>query len=899
VNPSRLCFVVFCAASAAAAPAASGEELLVLGTAGFWRHRLCLGTELARLDSGGLVPVHPDAYLERAYRTVDGKRQLYYELRKHGRSAFWPLPAKGWRQVDFDDASWARLRGPFCIGGGYKSERGRYRSAPLLCLRGKFVVRDPRSVGRLTLHAAFHGGLVVYVNGKEIARSHLPKGDIHPDTPADDYPKEAYVDDQGHLLNRRIPDKRFAGRYRLRRRQLQDVHVPAAVVRKGTNVLALEVHRAPAPEVFFTGRTRKSTHPPHVRKFSWWSRIGVESVRLTAPTGARILGSITGACGVENLQVWNRTVVKRVSVLDRPDPAEPLRTVRICGARNGVFSGQVVVGSTKAIKRLTATCRNLRSADSVMPASAVAVRYARPDGAPLTRDGPRTFNALASSPPDTVQVEKTSGRAVQAVWFAVRVPRDAAPGRYSGAVILRAEGRPPVRVPLELQIADWTLPEPKRFMTHMGLIQSPDSVAMHYDVEMWSERHWKLLERSFELIGQLGGKVLYLPLVARTHFGNAHSMVRWIQRGKDRYDHDFRIAEKYLDLAVRQLGRIPVVCLYCWEPQGAAGHYAHKKSLGDRKILFSVVDPGTGDVRVAEGPTWGTPECSAFWEPVMAGMRTRLKKRGLARSMMVGVSYDYNPSEGAVKNLTAAAPDAPWAIHSHVFWTELRGRTVGYLVTLWGMHGASDPELPALGGERRFHGWKLPRLITYFPRTQMLRKHPLARFRTYPELWIVAKGKYGTWPTGKRWSGTDGLARMGVDFWDVVRDRRGRNRGSLLGYYQPWGGFDMGRYGAKDLVAPGEDGAIPTVRFEMLRECLQENDARVFLEKALTDPTRRAAMGKDLARRAQEALDRRVRAVLATQRLGPRWFEGSGWQARSAQLYALVAEVAGKLNPTE
>ena len=58
--------------------------------------------------------------------------------------------------------------------------------------------------------------------------------------------------------------------------------------------------------------------------------------------------------------------------------------------------------------------------------------------------------------------------------------------------------------------------------------------------------------------------------------------------------------------------------------------------------------------------------------------------------MRLGICYDYNPSEGAIKNLAAAAPDAPWAIHSHVFWTQLRGRPVGYLVTRWGMHGAGE-----------------------------------------------------------------------------------------------------------------------------------------------------------------------------------------------------------------
>ena len=114
---------------------------------------------------------------------------------------------------------------------------------------------------------------------------------------------------------------------------------------------------------------------------------------------------------------------------------------------------------------------------------------------------------------------------------------------------------------------------------------------------------------------------------------------------------------------------------------------------------------------------------------------------------------------------------------------------------------------------------------------------------------------------------------------------------------------------------PGADGPLATPHLEYLREGLEHCEARIFLEQALLDPGRRERLGDDLARRCQAALDERQAAmamgmahlqmdnpaVSAAQWLGGNelagslWFQGSPWQDRSARLFALAAEAAGKL----
>ena len=75
-----------------------------------------------------------------------------------------------------------------------------------------------------------------------------------------------------------------------------------------------------------------------------------------------------------------------------------------------------------------------------------------------------------------------------AVWVTVSVPPSAKAGNYKGKLAITAEGASPVVVPVELHVANWQLPDPKEFSSHVGLTQSPESVALRYKVAMWSPK---------------------------------------------------------------------------------------------------------------------------------------------------------------------------------------------------------------------------------------------------------------------------------------------------------------------------------------------------------------------------------------------------------------------------
>ena len=803
-----------------------------------------------------------------------------------GKKSSWVLPtlksaapARNWTASDFDDRMWTRVRGPFFAshhghayckeveGAGYVNFERISPTLAAMCVRGKFMVGDPAKAGDLKLSVAYRGGVVVYVNGQEIARASIPDAEKGRgiEAIAEDYPKEVFVKADGKIISWGYGDPRTChAQLQKRIRKLDDVTVPAKLLRKGVNVLAIAAHRAPYHESI-VGRGRGGRGKGYVIN---WCTVGITDIRLTA-TGPGVTANVGRPAG---LQVWNQDTDIRTSGSAYGDPCERLRPIRLVGARNGSFSGQVLVGSPGPLRGIRAVASRLKG-PGVIPASAARVRYLlRDKGTGLP------FEILSSEVP--AEVAGGKGGAVMPVWVTVTVPADATPGDYTGVLTITVDGLEAVEVPVNLRVVDWVLPDSKEFVSHVGLTQSPESVAMRYKVPLWSPEHWKLVEESFALMGQAGADDVFITAIRRTHFGNEHGMIRWVKQADGTLKPDLSIAEKYLDLAIKHLGKVPVVCIYCWEPF-TGSVYGRRVSKQGRGMPYTVVDSATGKLEDATGPAWGSAEIRAFLKPVFAGMRVILKKRGMEGALMVGVAGDRRPKKNAVEDLRAVAPEAKWVVQSHGRADKLFGQPVGYLADVWNSPSAPDP------GRKRLYGWKNPRRQTTFPRYG---SNTVGEIRTWSSL-----AKYRLSLEGMNAAGIRGFGRMGADFWNVLKARRrtyGKGRDIIARYPESdWGQLYLGN-STSYVLAPGPRGALATVRFEMIREGAQDLEARVFLEKALLDPARRARLGEKLAERCQRLLDDRVRAVIFAK---ASWRFFSNSQDLRAKLYGLAAEAAGVL----
>jgi len=916
-----------------------------------WRYWETWQPEVFKLDAGDTfradtalpVAAKRDA---RGDLVKDSTGKIIFELRKAPDGQGSPWPAEKWRESDFDDHDWLRAEGPMAEG---------WRGVALVCSRGKFMVDDPGRVSALSLSVGFRGGIVAYLNGKEIGRAFLPEGKVAPDTLAEMYPEEAYVGADGKLISERsggredyssyvfthdwaaqipattynfaLKDRDVLARFEKRYRHI-DLRVPGSALRKGVNVLALEIHRAPAREIMVKAMSNNkelatslaSTYAVHLKFLGktagafWWNHAMLEDIRLSVPTGTTgITPNIKRPSG---FQVWQEPVFKRILPVQYGDPTEPIGGIHMRGVRNGTCSAQLVVGSTASINGLRAIVSDLQGQGAVgtIPASAVNVGYVLLNAVDekvysrqydvLDPDAPASLKPMTQSPWNPNNTMADQAGVVQPVWITVQVPREAKPGTYTGSVTVSATGEKPVTVPLELRIvSNWACPNPNQFTTYVGILESPDSVALKYNVLLWSEAHWKLLDRTFALLGQLGNREIYIPLITKTMLGNVQSMVRWSKASNGSWQPDFSIAEKYLDLAIKYHWNVAVTCLGISDAGiDQALWYSGKPRNPPSVTTF---DPATQTVGDMPAPAWGTPEARTFWKPAIEGMRDRLQKRGIGQTMMCGFVVQNQVLPETIGDINAIIPDIHWWEYTH--WSNKRKGNATSGADVSRMCWACGAPLAVFWSPdegKPHYAWKNLAKDLYFvagPRAKtqinVSEYGELSIFRLFCESTML--GNHGG-ELIPQFCDFCGFGEIGADFWPIRLTPTDKAK-RLDFRYVSWGSLSLDAT-LESILGAGQNGPAPSCRTQLLRESHQEAEARIFVQNAILDSAVKARLGPELAARCAKLCDDRTRMLnFCSVYFGEngmeygRVFNQEQWDAQTEQLYRAAGDVSAAL----
>ena len=829
------------------------------------------------------------------------------------------LPPEGWTKRDFDDSCWARYMDDLSeVLGGYGcrvNTGGHTTTWPaLLCMRTCFGISDPAQAKDVKVTVTCLGGGVVYVNGTEVGRGYMPQGKIEPRTPAERYPIEAYVVGGLEGMDPDVADlalgsaaplpyvqwppaKEWKERYEKRIRTFT-VDVPSGVLAKGRNVVAVELHRARPKGPMPRGRG--------------WGHMGIHQVKVTSASGK---GAIPYAEAVKGVHVWSANTVDQVveslsqkSLLRRGffhvvmwprgqpvkgvqmgNPFDPVLPVKMVAPRNGVTSGQTVLSDLSGLSGVTAKLGILTGPGrATIPAEAVEIRFAVQDSDVHYCDD------LVVTPPEGVKTLP--------VWLVVRVPKDQAPGWYTSALKLGANQRD-FSVPVRLLVSGFTVCDARDFQSQVSVIHSPEAVAARYKVEPWSDAHFKLMEKTFELMGQLGNDVVYVPVVQPSQLCHETGLIRWVKagsglgRGKAAsaaqagYRPDFSAFEKYLDAYLKYCAPPLAISLVIWDERSATEvAHAYEGSAGVNlprtpKTPFRVTlyDPKTGKMSGMEPPRitgklGGEPGeeprliagkgSEAFWKPMLDGVHKIVKKRGWSeRVILLGIGGDIRPSQKMGEILRQWAPYARWNIFSHFSGDP---GTI-FHKTGPGVEALKKGKLIAVGDlEVGLKEW--PAQCACCASVAHIEKW-IQQPREFLELGNH-RWHWAEWspPMFYRTLGLLQLrfTRVGMDFWDRW-PRAGKVQGSV----------------PVEVLAAGPEGAIPTVRFQLLRQSVQDVEAKLAILKALPN----------LPAEQQKA----CRAFLDDLRT--RYGVGDGylsqqelsldWPAYVAKMYELAAEISG------
>lgn len=735
-----------------------------------------------------------------------------------------PQPTATWAQADFDDSAWPRYQddladflGDYGVGVGDPS---RVLWPNRLCLRTAFGVADPAKATDLKLTIVCIGGALAYVNGQEVGRWHLPVGALQPLTPAKNYPITAYTTEDGatalpEIGPTTVPEAKWLDRYGQRVRTVT-INIPARLLVKGRNTLAIDLHAAPIAGPFSR---------------AGWSHMGFRSATLTSASGA---GVIAYAEACKGTHLWSanaldqvtdappqKSLIKRnwfwaitwgrglpVKGVQQGNPFDPVRPVRLTVPRNGTGSGQAVLSDPAGLKNVSATLDALKGpGGATLPAKAVQIRYA------AQHDNIHYCDALLAAPPADVKTVP--------VWLIIEAPKDQAPGWYASTLRLAASGKT-FTVPVQVLVSGLTLPDAKDFASTVGMTQSPETIAQQYGVPLWSDAHFRLLEPSFALQAQVGNDVIPVPVITsklgaadgKSSFKFAWApMLRWVKTDAG-LKPDYTVLEKYLDTYTKYCAPPRAISLYIWGESSAketAQGYENRRIPTRENTKYApprvqVWNPATGAVAEQEVPAIGDEGSEAFWKPMLDGVRALVVKRGWSeRIIALGLGGDVRPGEKTVNLLKAWAPYARWNYLSHFSgdpsWKD------GKMIATGGAEIAMM-ECPDTGIGARGRGlldqfeeqMRNPFDFLYLPTDRWRHQEwsPPLIFRTIE-------------------AGPVCIGRLGLDFWKA---RAGGPRSTSFFSH------------VESLTMPGPDGALPTLRFQMLRENVQDWEIKRMLVAA-------------------------------------------------------------------
>jgi hypothetical protein len=284
-------------------------------------------------------------------------------------------------------------------------------------------------------------------------------------------------------------------------------------------------------------------------------------------------------------------------------------------------------------------------------------------------------------------------------------------------------------------------------------------------------------------------------------------------------------------------------------------------------------------------PPFGTEASKKFWKPLLDAVRGRLAAQGMKQSMCLGIL-----SDGTAPPEVFRAFDEIWPGTAR--WTR-------------GCHTPSrkaEP-YPLKGGglvvcHEHCYGMAMADPAKGLPPIWAQRSRPAVAFIRHNFDDALSLLKYRTMAERSLYCGTRGIGRIGLDFWNVVKDARGRP-GNIYNRW-PHSSCAQREPNLFHLAGAGPAGPVATARFEQFREGVQDTEATLFVAEACG--VHADKLGAALADECRRVVIDRMRYVRrrCPEGYGQVYFRSYhyGWRDLTGRLYTAAAKAAGKLART-
>lgn len=140
----------------------------------------------------------------------------------------------------------------------------------------------------------------------------------------------------------------------------------------------------------------------------------------------------------------------------------------------------------------------------------------------------------------------------QAAWISVNIPADAAPGMYTGTMMVDAGKQ--VKLVYSLRVAEHLLPPASGWSFDLDLWQHPAAIARAHQVKPWSDGHFKAMRPYYEMLAAAGQKNITTSIVhepwGHQTYDDFPSLIRWIKQKNGEWAFDYRLFDRYVEFVM-------------------------------------------------------------------------------------------------------------------------------------------------------------------------------------------------------------------------------------------------------------------------------------------------------------------------------------------------------------
>ncbi|MDD4514693.1 glycoside hydrolase domain-containing protein [Massilibacteroides sp.] len=470
-------------------------------------------------------------------------------------------------------------------------------------------------------------------------------------------------------------------------------------------------------------------------------------------------------------------------------------------------NAQAVVWSNTDLKNAVLTVSDLKSGSNLIPASeaeASFVRYVMTDE--LSKDGKTGCghrpnkadwdSSMVADILDNVKILDINACTTQPVWVNIWIPQDAKAGKYTGTLTVSGANFKPLRLQLNVEVLNHTLPAPEDWKFHVDFWQNPYSVARYYDVPLWSQEHFDAMRPIMKMLANAGQKVITASIMHKPWAGQTEdhfdSMVAKTKHIDGSWSYDYTVFDKWVEFMMNEIGITKQINCYTLIPWA---------------LSFDYIDQATNRVLYVEAKP-GSVVYENYWGNFLKDFARHLKTKGWFD--ITTISMDERKLEDmkeAIKVIKKADPDFKIAL-AGLYHDEIQADLYDYCVA----YGIPFPE--AVREERAKSGKistvytccsePLPNIFTFSP--------PAEASWTF---WHAVAGNY------------DGFLRWAWNSWtiDPLHDSR----------FRTWAAGDCYQ------IYPGPRSSI---RWERVVEGIQDAEKIRLLRKEFQEKGQKSKLDK-------------------------------------------------------